>query len=85
MSVIRGDFMAKKTMTTHSSGKAGVRSRGQKLAGSRHGLETQPASRRKAGAYGQEGGRKAKSRTAGTVSKRGQGSAIAKMKAKRAR
>jgi hypothetical protein len=77
--------MARKTMTRHSSGKAGVRSRGQKLANSRHGFETQPAARKKAGAYGQEGGRKAKPKTAGTASPRGQGGAIAKMKAKRAR
>jgi hypothetical protein len=77
--------MAKKTMTRHSSGKAGVRSRGQKLAGSRHGLDTQPAARKKAGAYAKEDGRKATPKTAGTASKRGQGKAIAKMKAKRTR
>lgn len=76
--------MAKKKMTRHSSGKAGLQSRGQKMDSSRHGFETQPASRKKAGAYGQEAGRKAKAKKAGTASRKGgKGEAIAKMKAKR--
>jgi hypothetical protein len=79
-------LMAKKTAARHSSGKAGLRSRGKKLASSRHGFATQPASRKKAGAYGKEEGRKARPKTAGTASRKaGKGGAIAKMKAKRTR
>ena len=76
--------MAKKTGTTHSSGKAGLKSLGKKMDSSRHGFEPSPTTRKKAGAYGQEGGRKAKPRKPGTASRKpGKGGAIAKMKAKR--
>jgi hypothetical protein len=79
-------MMAKKTAARHSSGKAGLRSRGKKLESSRHGFETQPASRKKAGAYGKEDGRKARAKTAGTASRKpGKAGAIVKMKAKRSR
>jgi hypothetical protein len=80
--------MAKKTktMTGHRSGKAGLQSQGQKLDGSRHGFETQPAARKKAGAYAQEDGRKAKATKAGTASRKGgKGGAIANMREKRTR
>jgi hypothetical protein len=78
--------MAKKTAARHSSGKAGLRSLGKKMDGSRHGFGTQPAARKKAGAYGKEDGRKARPKTAGTASRKpGKGGAIAKLKRKRAR
>jgi len=40
-----------------TSRKAGVTSTAKKLATSRHGFDTHPASRKAAGAYGAEGGR----------------------------
>ena len=74
--------MAKKTSGTQTSTKAGVRSLAKKMDTSRHGFGTQPASRKVAGASGQEGTRKSTAK-AGTASKRGKGDAIAKMKSQR--
>jgi hypothetical protein len=46
--------MAKTTAARQTSTKAGVRSLGKKMDNSRHGFDAQPASHKKAGAFGQE-------------------------------
>ena len=46
--------MAKTSPGPQTSTKAGMRSLGKKMENSRHGFATQPASRKKAGAFAQE-------------------------------
>lgn len=48
--------MAKTRGTPQSSNKAGLKSLGKKMDNSRHGFDTQPASRKAAGAFGAERG-----------------------------
>jgi hypothetical protein len=62
--------MPKSTPNRQSSNKSGVRSTSNKIANSRHGFETQPASRKKGGAFGHEKGDEPMKRKAGTASTR---------------
>ena len=59
--------MAKSVMTRQTSNKAGVASTSRKLDNSRHGFDTQPATRKKGGAFGQEGKPASARRKAGTA------------------
>ena len=75
--------MAKKAGGRQTSNKAGVQSVSKKLDNSRHGFDTYPNVRNKAGAFGEEEGRKAERPKAGTASPRGKGGALAKMKGRK--
>lgn len=68
-----------KTAARQTSRKAGVTSTAQKLAGTRHGFETHPASRKAAGAYGSESGR-ARKEPGTATRKKGMAAALGAMK-----
>jgi hypothetical protein len=70
-----------KTSERHTSNKAGVRSLAQKSDNSRHLFGTQPAARKKEGAFAREGGPKKRGRKAGTEATRpGKAAALDRMK-----
>lgn len=71
--------MAKETDTPQTSNKAGVKSSAKKEDSSRHGFDTQPATRHQDGAFGEEDGRKAEPPAPGTASPHGKGAALEKM------
>lgn len=67
--------------TRQTSNKAGVQSTAKKMDSSRHGTDTHPATRRKAGAFAEEGGRKTGPRQPGTASRKtGKGGALDKLR-----
>lgn len=73
--------MAKSTPNRQTSNKAGVASTAKKLENSRHGFDTHPASRKIAGAFGEEKGENPVKRKAGTVATReGKASALRRVK-----
>lgn len=76
--------MAKTRGTPQSSNKAGLKSMGKKMDNSRHGFDTQPASRKAAGAFGAERGRGTAAvprRKAGTATRKtGKASALRRVK-----
>jgi hypothetical protein len=71
-----------KTESRQSSNKAGLKSLGKKLDNSRYGFAAQPASRKKAGAFGAERGRRGTARPQqGTATpKPGKASALRRVK-----
>jgi hypothetical protein len=75
--------MAKTIPNLQTSNKIGVRSLAEKEDNARHVFDPAPPSRRKGGAFGEEGGRKAVPPVPGTASHGGKGAAIAKMDAMR--
>ena len=73
--------MAKTPGTPQSSNKAGLKSLGKKMDNSRYGFAAQPASRKKAGAFGAERGSRAVARQEGTATpKPGKASALRRVK-----
>jgi hypothetical protein len=73
--------MAKSTPNRQTSNKAGVVSTAKKLENSRYGFDTHPASRKTAGAFGQEKGDNPVRRKAGTAATReGKASALRRVK-----
>ena len=75
--------MAKSMANRQSSNKSGVMSTSEKIANSRHGFETHPASRKKGGAFGHERGDAPVKRKAGTAATReGKASALQRTRMK---
>jgi hypothetical protein len=73
--------MAKSASTRQTSNKSGVASTSKKLANSRHGFDSHPATRKVEGAFGKERGATAAKRNAGTaVTAEGKGSALRRVK-----
>jgi len=73
--------MAKSTPNRQTSNKAGVTSTAKKAENSRYGFDTHPASRKIAGAFGQEKGDSPVKRKAGTAATReGKASALGRVK-----
>jgi hypothetical protein len=73
--------MAKSTATRQTSNKAGVASGSKKMANTRDGFATQPASRKAGGAFGQEQGTSPMKNKPGTASTRaGKASALRRVK-----
>jgi len=57
-------------MGVQASGKRGLQSESRKAATSRHGLETQPATRPVGGAFGREGRDRRRPRSVGSLERR---------------
>jgi hypothetical protein len=75
--------MAKTSTTRQTSNKSGVASTSEKMDNSRHGFGTHPASRKVAGAFGEEGGDAPMKRKPGTASTRaGKASALRNVKSR---
>jgi len=73
--------MAKSASTRQTSNKSGVTSTSKKLDNSRHGFDSQPATRKVAGAFGKErGSAGAKGRSSNAATREGKAAALRRVK-----